>query len=228
MNLNFSKNYKYIPFLVFFLLLLFIHWKIQPFVLDDVTVRNTFLTNSLLSFDFHDFLLTRYLGWSSRTLIEFNWAIFLLLPPKAWKLIDSIIITLIPLLMVKLIVSENKFSLKKKIIINSLACFLTFIFLVGYYFTLNAGWISGTLNYIWPSFFALLHFYVLKEYIFKKRSLTTLKTFLIYSVLIFSLFEAVSHEQLMLIIFAIYFFMILTFLFKKIKIKKIVLLIYLL
>ncbi len=100
--------------------------------------------------------------------------------------------------------------------------FFNIHFLVGYYFTLNAGRISGTLNYIWPSFFVLLHFYVLKEYIFKKRSLTTLKTFLIYSVLIFSLFEAVSHEQLMLIIFAIYFFTILTFLFKKIKIKKIV------
>lgn len=221
MNLNLNRNYKFIPFLVFFVVLLLIHWKIQPFVFDDATIRNVLLSTPLVSFDSNNFLVSRYFTWSSRTLIELNWGIFLLLPSKIWKVIDSVIIVLIPFLLVKLTVLENKFSSKKHLLINSFACILTLVFLVGYYFTLNPGWISGTINYIWPIFFALVHFYILKDYIFLKRNLTTINKILVYFVLILSLFEAVSNEQLMLIILAIYLFIILTCLYKKIKIKKI-------
>ena len=110
------------------------------------------------------FLSYRYATWSSRSLIEFDVGILVSVPAEIWRMVDSVIFVAIAVLLSKLLVNDDE----KSFFYNCLACFFVGLFIISFSKILeSAGWLATTTNYIWPICFILLHFYLLKEYVFK-------------------------------------------------------------
>lgn len=219
--MNLKKYYKYTPFIIFFIILLLWHWKL-PLLNDDITFRGIMHRHPLFPINGSSYLEYRYASWSSRTLIELNLGVFVMLPGKIWKLLDSVVFVLIGYLITKLSINTDELSSNKKIIYYSLSCLLVGLFIITFYNVFEAaGWVSTTINYTWPFCFALIHFYFLKEYSFKDKEVFGLKKIGVNLILILSLIEAASSEQLLIVMFGIYFFIIIYCLYKKIEIPKI-------
>lgn len=70
--------------------------------------------------------------------------------------------------------------------------------------------------------FALIHFYLLKEFVFKNKKLNTSKNIGVNLILILSLIEATNSEQLLLVMLGIYLAIIIYCLYKKIEIPKLI------
>ncbi len=115
--MNLKKYYKYVPFIIFFVVLLIWHWKI-PLMADDLTFKGIISRHPLFPLNGNSYLEYRYSSWSSRTLIEFNLGILLSLPGKIWKLLDSIVFVLIPFLITKISIDSEKLSNKKSIFLQ--------------------------------------------------------------------------------------------------------------
>ena len=82
----------------------------------------------------------------------------------------------------------------------------------------SAGYIATTLNYTWPLFFGLLHFYLLKKYVFSENISSTKQKIVVYSVMIFALIFAINQEIMLVIVSEVYLLIILYCLYKKVKI----------
>lgn len=202
--MNLKKYYKYVPFIIFFVVLLIWHWKI-PLMADDLTFKGIISRHPLFPLNGNSYLEYRYSSWSSRTLIEFNLGILLSLPGKIWKLLDSIVFVLIPFLITKISIDSEKLSNKKSIFYNTIGCLFVGIFIIAFYHIFEAaGWVATTINYTWPLCFALIHFYLLKEFVFKNKKLNTSKNIGVNLILILSLIEATNSEQLLLVMLGIY------------------------
>lgn len=156
--MNLKKYYKYVPFIIFFVVLLIWHWKI-PLMADDLTFKGIISRHPLFPLNGNSYLEYRYSSWSSRTLIEFNLGILLSLPGKIWKLLDSIVFVLIPFLITKISIDSEKLSNKKSIFYNTIGCLFVGIFIIAFYHIFEAaGWVATTINYTWPLCFALISF----------------------------------------------------------------------
>lgn len=104
-------------------------------------------------YDFLDFLKFRYETWSSRTLSEILCVLLTSLPVIVWKIIDSAIFTGVIVLIAKIvdeIFQENAFRF------NFIVSTILVIFLFPIFDMKTAGWVSTTVNYIWP-FLSLLY-----------------------------------------------------------------------
>lgn len=217
--MNFKKYVKYIPFLIFLIILLCYHWKLAVVTADYPTFQTIVSKHPLLSLTKNGFLSYRYATWSSRSLIEFNVGVLVSVPTEIWRILDSIIFTAIAVLLSKLLANNNE----SPFFYNCLACLFVGLFILTFSKILeSAGWLATTTNYIWPICFILIHFYLLKEFIFKNKDISKFKRTIIYLILIITLLEAISSEQLLVMVGGAYLFAIVYCLYKKIEIPKLI------
>ena len=217
--MNFKKYVKYTPFLIFLIILLCYHWKLAVVTADYPTFQTIVSKHPLLSLTKNGFLSYRYATWSSRSLIEFNVGVLVSVPTEIWRILDSVIFTAIAVLLSKLLANNNE----SPFFYNCLACLFVGLFIITFSKILeSAGWLATTTNYIWPICFILMHFYILKEFIFKNKDTSKFKRTIIYLILIITLLEAISSEQLLVMVGGAYLFIIVYCLYKKIEIPKLI------
>lgn len=217
--MNFKKYVKYTPFLIFLIILLCYHWKLVVVTADYPTFQTIVSKHPLLSLTKNGFLSYRYATWSSRSLIEFNVGVLVSVPTEIWRILDSVIFTAIAVLLSKLLANNNE----SPFFYNCLACLFVGLFIITFSKILeSAGWLATTTNYIWPICFILMHFYILKEFIFKNKDTSKFKRTIIYLILIITLLEAISSEQLLVMVGGAYLFIIVYCLYKKIEIPKLI------
>lgn len=217
--MNFKKYVKYIPFLIFLIILLCYHWKLSVVTADYPTFQTIVSKHPLLSLTKNGFLSYRYATWSSRSLIEFNVGVLVSVPTEIWRILDSVIFAAIAVLLSKLLANNNE----SPFFYNCLACLFVGLFILTFSKILeSAGWLATTTNYIWPICFILIHFYLLKEFIFKNKDISKFKRTIIYLILIITLLEAISSEQLLVMVGGAYLFTIVYCLYKKIEIPKLI------
>lgn len=217
--MNFKKYVKYIPFLIFLIILLCYHWKLAVVTADYPTFQTIVSKHPLLSLTKNGFLSYRYATWSSRSLIEFNVGVLVSVPTEIWRILDSVIFAAIAVLLSKLLANNNE----SPFFYNCLACLFVGLFILTFSKILeSAGWLATTTNYIWPICFILIHFYLLKEFIFKNKDISKFKRAIIYLILIITLLEAISSEQLLVMVGGAYLFTIVYCLYKKIEIPKLI------
>ena len=217
--MNFKKYVKYIPFLIFLIILLCYHWKLAVVTADYPTFQTIVSKHPLLSLTKNGFLSYRYATWSSRSLIEFNVGVLVSVPTEIWRILDSVIFAAIAVLLSKLLANNNE----SPFFYNCLACLFVGLFILTFSKILeSAGWLATTTNYIWPICFILIHFYLLKEFIFKNKDISKFKRTIIYLILIITLLEAISSEQLLVMVGGAYLFTIVYCLYKKIEIHKLI------
>jgi hypothetical protein len=151
-----SKFYDYLPFIVFFILILFIHF-IVPNMGDD-----KIFAQALNGTNFFDYIVNRYFTWTSRIIIEFFLVTFNgILPKIIWQLLDTTMYTLIVVLIAKIF---NKKANRK---FNWL---LVIIFLLYPFGDLGtAGFVTTTISYIWPMACMLYSFYIIDKIINEKE-----------------------------------------------------------
>lgn len=217
--MNFKKYVKYIPFLIFLIILLCYHWKLAVVTADYPTFQTIVSKHPLLSLTKNGFLSYRYATWSSRSLIEFNVGVLVSVPTEIWRILDSVIFAAIAVLLSRLLANNNE----SPFFYNCLACLFVGLFILTFSKILeSAGWLATTTNYIWPICFILIHFYLLKEFIFKNKDISKFKRTIIYLILIITLLEAISSEQLLVMVGGAYLFAIVYCLYKKIEIPKLI------
>ena len=217
--MNFKKYVKYIPFLIFLIILLCYHWKLAVVTADYPTFQTIVSKHPLLSLTKNGFLSYRYATWSSRSLIEFNVGVLVSVPTEIWRILDSVIFAAIAVLLSKLLANNNE----SPFFYNCLACLFVGLFILTFSKILeSAGWLATTTNYIWPICFILIHFYLLKEFIFKNKDISKFKRTIIYLILIITLLEAISSEQLLVMVGGAYLFIIVYCLYKKIELPKLI------
>ena len=217
--MNFKKYVKYIPFLIFLIILLCYHWKLAVVTADYPTFQTIVSKHPLLSLTKNGFLSYRYATWSSRSLIEFNVGVLVSVPTEIWRILDSVIFAAIAVLLSKLLANNNE----SPFFYNCLACLFVGLFILTFSKILeSAGWLATTTNYIWPICFILIHFYLLKEFIFKNKDISKFKRSIIYLILIITLLEAINSEQLLVMVGGAYLFTIVYCLYKKIEIPKLI------
>lgn len=218
-DMNFKKYVKYTPFLIFLIILLCYHWKLAVVTADYPTFQTIVSKHPLLSLTKNGFLSYRYATWSSRSLIEFNVGVLVSVPTEIWRILDSVIFAAIAVLLSKLLANNNE----SPFFYNCLACLFVGLFILTFSKILeSAGWLATTTNYIWPICFILIHFYLLKEFIFKNKDISKFKRTIIYLILIITLLEAISSEQLLVMVGGAYLFTIVYCLYKKIEIPKLI------
>lgn len=218
-DMNFKKYVKYTPFLIFLIILLCYHWKLPVVTADYPTFQTIVSKHPLLSLTKNGFLSYRYATWSSRSLIEFNVGVLVSVPTEIWRILDSVIFAAIAVLLSKLLTNNNE----SPFFYNCLACLFVGLFIITFSKILeSAGWLATTTNYIWPICFILIHFYLLKEFIFKNKDISKFKRAIIYLILIITLLEAISSEQLLVMVGGAYLFTIVYCLYKKIEIPKLI------
>ena len=191
----------YYPYLIFFILILFLH-LLTGFFADDVTFSNVLSKWSLLGY-----LKYRYLNWDSRIIQVAALVIFSNIDRIIWKILDSIIYTLGAYYTIKIVNKENN----KQIIIFGILLFLMYPF----YELGSAGWIATTLTYLWSFSLGMISFIpLINEYYNKKTSHLT------YVVSILALLYAVNQEQSCGLIFGFSLLYLINSTIKKEKINK--------
>ena len=91
---------------------------------------------------------------------------------------------------------------------NIISVILVSIFYIPVFEAMGDGAIAISLNYLWPLFFILVHFYLVKYYILQNDDYNKSKNILLYAILVFSLFFACNHEQGLITCFIIYVLLI--------------------
>jgi len=222
--LNFNKInakklfLKYLPFVIFFVIIFTWHFTL-PRLGDDITFAKIYHNQNIFNY-----IYIQYETWSSRFLIEFFLIPLEGLPRILWNFFDSIIFLLIAVLIPKIIFNMEKIEVNKSYIYNSLSCIFVLIYIFTTTNTLNeAGYIATTLNYTWPLFFGLLHFYLLKKYVFLGNNTNTKQKIVIYTIMIFALLFAINQEMILTLVSVAYIFIILYCLYNRVKIPNMVL-----
>ncbi len=193
-------NNKYMPFVLLICALFVLHFFMRFFA-DDVTFLG--MKQSLFSL-----IRSRYMGWSSRFVIE-SFIYFLVRTNMwVWKILDIFIYTMGVFIVLKLI---NK---KDDVRFNYLGCLLFLIY--PFADMSSAGWIATTTNYLWCFGLGMLSFLPLVN---KEKNEKTNK--FIYVVSILALVYATNQEQSCAIILGInILYLINTYFIKKEKINK--------
>ncbi len=143
---------EYFPLLVLGLGMLSLH-LVAPIPMGD----DIFFADNINGIFDGEFLKARYLGWSSRLIIEAFIGLFLHLPLILWRVLNPLIIILLGLAL------SNLFVTRDKRLSNWFIVFLLFLYPFGEIF--YGGWITISLNYIWPLTFGLSALVVLKKII---------------------------------------------------------------
>lgn len=147
-----------------------------------------------------------YFNWTGRIVIQFFVQLFSCLDKSYFNIINTMIIILFMFLMTKIVSSKDKF-------LDNIA----FAICISWFFLPRPGetifWLSGAVNYLWPTTLMLLFIYYLDSYIFEKKMQYNNKIFLY----ILSFFVAFSHENIMLTSSVFCFF---SLIFKKYNNKE--------
>jgi len=218
-KINAKKSFlKYLPFVIFFAIIFTWHFTLHRLG-DEIAFAKVYHNENIFNY-----LSAQYKVWSSRLLIEFFLVPLAGLPRIIWNFFDSIVFLLIAVLIPRILFNMEKIDEKKSVIYNSLSC----IFVLIYIFTTtsaldSAGYIATTLNYTWPLSFGLLHFYLLKKYVFHENNTNTKQKIVIYAIMIFALIFAINQEMMLVIVSEVYLLIVLYCLYKKVKIPKTVL-----
>ncbi len=134
LSLTFEKYRKYLPFLFVTLVFITYHCFIDTNSNDDIYFRDVFTKMSL-----PEILHKRYVEWSSRTLID----LLLYVPimfPVLWKVADILILSSITMIICSLVEANEKE--------RWYCCFLVLMY--PFKDMVSAGWITTTVNCIWP------------------------------------------------------------------------------
>ncbi|MDF1520794.1 MAG: DUF6056 family protein [Brevefilum sp.] len=177
---------KNLPFLAFGLGMLLVHLLAPIPIADDVFFKG----NPAGIFDWA-FYKGRYFEWSSRLILEFFVVAFLKLPSIIWRVLNSGVLVLLSVALSELFVEKNKK------LINWFIVFLLFLFPLQE--MLSAGWVTISINYIWPLTFGLLALVVVKKILLDKK-IRVIEYFLSCLLLIFAV-----NQEIMAVILGIVF-----------------------
>lgn len=198
-TLKLDKIIHLIPFVLLFIVLFIFHLRLGC-VNDDLYFRALITDNGLNQI--LNLVHYRYFSWSSRFLIEFVLLFLSYLPMIVWVFLNSFVLVIMAWFIPKFFTESS--NLKN----NIFSAILILIFCIPLFTAMNDGAIAISLNYLWPLFFILVHFYLLKYYILKNNNLKTLKRIFLYVLLIFSLIFACNHEQGLVACFILYIIII--------------------
>lgn len=196
---NVKKTYSLI---ILFLCLLIAH-SFYTGGVDDNFFASYF--NQLFILNKSNFLIFRFETWSSRIFIEFFLSVLAKFP-VLWMILDSLIITIIAILMPNLLISNFK-SLEddKKGLYYLISCNLVMFFLyVNFVSFLAPDFIAGTLNYVWPFSFGLINIFVLKEYILNNNNFSLSKKIRVYFIFVFSFLFSTNMEIMAVVMLLFY------------------------
>lgn len=153
--LNVARS-RYIPYILYAVLMIVLHIYITTDFGDDVYFRTV-----LDKYELFDYLIHRYNTWSSRMLIEISMITFSRVV-TLWKILDVAVMVWIAIAFSLMFNTDKKLSVDWYIILM----LLSFPFA-----TMNtAGWIATTVNYTWCVAFGLLAFMPLRNAIMGKRT----------------------------------------------------------
>ncbi|MCE7697909.1 MAG: DUF6056 family protein, partial [Methanobacterium paludis] len=220
-TLNFNKInakkslLKYLPFVIFFAIIFIWHFTL-PRLGDDLMFGKVYH-----HYNIFNYLSLRYEIWSSRSLIEFFVVPLTGLPRIIWNFFDSIVFLLMAVLIPKIFLNMEKIDEKKSVIYNSLSCIMVLIYIFTTTDALaSAGYVATTLNYTWPLFFGLLHFYLVKKYVFSENKSSAKQKIAIYATMIFALIFAINQEMMLVLVSVAYLLIVLYCLRNKVKIPN--------
>ena len=138
-----------------FLLLLAAHALIKADFGDDLAYKNILANQSLFLF-----LQERYYTWSSRVLIEAVMLPFAAGNVWAWKVADSLMVVLLLKIVSELFGGEQEpEKLRAQILLFCM------IWIVPFFSLSSAGWITTTINYLWPLTLGLVAMLPLKHWL---------------------------------------------------------------
>lgn len=169
------------PIIAFVIWIFLMHFVLQLGYGDDVYFKNCLNIENMSLLEWARF---RYMEWSSRSLIEISEVIISGLPGWVWRIADATILSL------TLIIMSYFFVEKENKLFGNLVLAALF-FSVDYEQMVSAGWISTTLNYIWPFFMGLMALLPLKKRM-KKQSVSTFQ----YVICVFAAICAAFCEQI--------------------------------
>lgn len=136
-----------------FLILLLAHALIRADFGDDLAYQNILDNQSMF-----DFLRERYYTWSSRVLIEAVMLLFVTGNVWLWKIADSLMIMLLLWIISELFGGESaQDKMRAQILLFCL------IWIVPFFSLSSAGWITTTINYLWPLTLGLVAMLPLKH-----------------------------------------------------------------
>lgn len=143
-------------YLIFVLLVIAVHFTARP-AADDI-----FFAKMLDNMTMTEYLRFRYEQWTSRIIIEFL-VVLLAGAPIVWGILNIFIFFVAGYSMIRLL------SLDKKKDQYSCALVLGGLFLIPTVAYNGAGWISTTLNYLWPCALALFTLVPVKKLLCKEK-----------------------------------------------------------
>lgn len=154
-RINRIVYWEYFPFVVFAFLMLVLHFGMKPFG-DDLVYGEVFSQQPVVAF-----MINSYYTWSSRIFIMPVAAFFAGQNFGWFSAVDTFFYFLLPLMISKLFVTENKWE-NNWIIVFLLAC-VPFVTMMD-----TAGWVITTIHYLWPAILGLVALYPLKKVYFKE------------------------------------------------------------
>lgn len=142
-----------------FLILLLAHVLIRADFGDDLAYQNILANQSLSSF-----LRERYYTWSSRVLIEAVMLLFVTGNVWLWKIADSLMVLLFLWAVSELFGGE---SVQEKL--RAQILMFCMIWIVPFFSLSSAGWITTTINYLWPLTLGLVAMLPLRHWILEEK-----------------------------------------------------------
>jgi len=139
------------------------------------------------------FLRGRYFNWSSRLMIEFFVVVFLKMPPIIWRILNPVILGLLGIAVSRLFLEKTNRSA------NWFIVFLLFIY--PYREMLSAGWVTISINYLWPLTFGLLSLVTLKKILVNKK-ITLIEYILSGLLLLFAVNQEIIAVSLLFVFLA--------------------------
>lgn len=201
---------SYFPFGVLFVIMLVLTSS-KMFFSDDSNVFAYFGNPSVLLW-----IKERYLGWSSRIVIEIVLGLFASRMKWLWKITDPLMYVILGWGIYRLFVTKNK---NNKTMISIIVCLILFI---PQKLFSEAGWMATSLNYLWPVAFGLISLIPIRKCLEEQK----IRWFEI-PVYIASLIFAENMEQVVAVLFTVYLLFTIYFIAKR-KLKPIIFIMFLL
>lgn len=177
-----QKIISYTPFLLVAVVSVLYHLRMNPLAGDDVFFHAVTEERTM-----QEFLTDRYLNWTSRIVIDFI-VVTLVRLPLLWKLLDCIVFASIPVLLSKTL-GESAFMKW---------CCAAAVLLYPLHDAGSAGWVTTTVNYLWPVW-AIIFIGMLLKKMFCKQKIRWFE-------LVIGVFASViagSHEQAAVVLLTI-------------------------
>lgn len=200
-----DKFYNYGPYLILFLVMVYVHMRINVNFGDDLAFARVLDNKTLI-----EFLKGRYVGWSSRIFIEAVMVSVLQVDVIIWKILDILIIMLTAYSLMKIFNYRNE-KIYNWVIIG-------FILIYPFSEMSSAGWVATTCNYLWPLAIGLFSIVLIVE-VFNNKKISKIKLFIYMIATIY----ACNVEQMAIILLPTYLLASSIYYFRNKKINKFIL-----